>query len=266
MIAGASAFDVVVLALVGERGREVHEFIADVLGADTEKAVVVVATGDDSPMMRRLAPKTATAIAEYYRDLGRSVLLVVNSITRFAHAAREVAMAAGEPAIARGYTPSVFTELPQLLERAGPGPVGKGSITAVYSVLVDGDDHNDPVADTVRGILDGHIVLARKIADAGRFPAVDLLGSISRLARSCWTCEQRELVLKLKDLIHRYEDTADLRAMGGYQSGVDPMLDKAVALVPGIYDALGQTPEERVTEDPFDLLARALVPRAGGSA
>src|SRR5690606_21271882 len=149
----------------------------DVLGAEAEKAVVVVATGDDSPMMRRLAPRTATGIAEYFRDQGRSVLLVVDSITRFAHAAREVAMAAGEPAIARGYTPSVFTELPQLLERAGPGPIGKGCITAVYSVLVDGDDHNDPIADTVRGILDGHIVLDRKIADAGRLPAVDLRGS-----------------------------------------------------------------------------------------
>ncbi|RZI39384.1 flagellum-specific ATP synthase FliI, partial [Herbaspirillum sp. HC18] len=164
--------DTVVLALVGERGREVREFIEDVLGNDRHRAVTIVSTGDESPMMRRLAPKTAMAVAEYFRDRGESVLLMVDSITRFAHAAREVALAAGEPAVARGYAPTVFTDLPRLLERAGPGEEGSGTITGIFSVLVDGDDHNEPIADTIRSTLDGHIVLSRQIADQARYPAV----------------------------------------------------------------------------------------------
>jgi flagellum-specific ATP synthase len=168
MLARAPQFDTVVIALVGERGREVREFLDDTLGEDRASAVAVVSTGDESPMMRRLAPKTAMAVAEYFRDQGESVLLIVDSVTRFAHAARDVALAAGEPAVARGYAPSVFSDLPRLLERAGPGEEGSGSITAVFSVLVDGDDHNDPVADAIRGALDGHIVLDRAIADEGR--------------------------------------------------------------------------------------------------
>jgi flagellum-specific ATP synthase len=171
----------------------------------------VVATGDESPMMRRLAPKTAMCVAEYFRDLGHKVLLIIDSVTRFAHAARDVALAAGEPPVARGYPPSVLNDLPKLLERAGPGEEGSGSITGVFSVLVDGDDHNDPIADTIRGTLDGHIVLDRAIADQGRFPAINVPGSISRLAEHAWTPEQAKLVSKLRAMIARFEDTRDLR-------------------------------------------------------
>jgi flagellum-specific ATP synthase len=169
MMAGSKGFDTVIIALVGERGREVREFLDDSLGDNKASAITIVATGDESPMMRRLAPKTALSIAEYFRDQGENILFIFDSVTRFAHAARDVALAAGEPAVARGYAPSVFSDLPMLLERAGPGEENKGSITGIFSVLVDGDDHNDPVADNIRGTLDGHIVLDRAIADQGRF-------------------------------------------------------------------------------------------------
>ncbi len=258
MLAGSRDFDAVVIALVGERGREVREFLDDALAANRAFAVAVVATGDESPTMRRLAPRTAMAVAEFFRDRGDSVLLIVDSMTRFAHAARDVALAAGEPAVARGYAPSVFSDLSRLLERAGPGEEGKGSVTGIFSVLVDGDDHNDPVADAVRGTLDGHIVLDRAIADEGRFPAVNVLGSISRLAQIAWTGEQRGLVVKLRGLIARFEDTRDLRLMGGYREGNDPELDQAVALVPKIYKALAQSPQSPLSRDAFRELAEML--------
>ncbi len=181
MLAKGNKFDTAVFAAIGERGREVKEFVEDSLAGGMGKAIVVVSTSDESPMMRRLAAKTALAIAEYFRDQGERVLLIFNSITRYAQAAREISLAAGEPPVSRGFPPSVFTELPKLLERAGCDAHG-GSITGVFSVLVEGDDHNDPIGDTVRGILDGHIVLDRAIADQGRFPAIDILGSVSRLA------------------------------------------------------------------------------------
>jgi flagellum-specific ATP synthase len=186
------------------------------------------------------------------------VLLIVDSVTRYAHAARDVALAAGEPPVARGYTPSVFSELPKLLERAGPGEEGAGSITGIFSVLVDGDDHNDPVADAIRGTLDGHIVLDRAIADQGRYPAINLLGSISRLARNVWAPEQRTLLTKVRGLIARFEDTRDLRLMGGYKPGSDPELDRAVVLVPKIYQALEQDLAAPLSEDPFRELADLL--------
>ena len=258
MIAGSKGFDSVVISLVGERGREVREFLDDSLGQNRKLAVTVVATGDESPMMRRLAPKTAMTIAEFFRDRGENVLLIVDSVTRFAHAARDVALAAGEPAVARGYAPSVFSDLPKLLERAGPGAQGAGSITGIFSVLVDGDDHNDPVADNIRGTLDGHIVLERAIADQGRFPAVNILTSISRLAQHVWTKEQQILVTKLKAMIARFEDTRDLRLMGGYQPGQDGELDQAVALVPQLYDAMVQSPLSPISRDAFQELAEAL--------
>jgi flagellum-specific ATP synthase len=197
-------------------------------------------------------------VAEHFRDRGDRVLLVLDSITRFAHALREVAIGAGEPPVARGYPASVFTELPKLLERAGPGMVGTGSITAIISVLIDGDDHNDPVADSVRGILDGHIVLDRSIAEQGRYPPVNPLASISRLAGKAWTPEQRQLVSKLKALISRFEDTRDIRLLGAYQPGADPDLDLAVRQVPVIYEALGQSPVDGPSLDPFSDLARHL--------
>ena len=258
MLAASRGFDTVVIGLVGERGREVREFIEEALGSNRERAVTVVATGDESPMMRRMASKTAMSIAEMFRDAGDQVLLIIDSVTRYAHAARDVALAAGEPAVARGYPPSVFSDLPKLLERAGPGLENAGSITGIFSVLVDGDDHNDPIADAIRGTLDGHLVLDRKIAAQGRYPAIDLLGSLSRLAHAVWTPEQRTLVSKLREMIARFEDTRDLRAMGAYKPGSDPELDQAVALVPRIYDALIQSPQMPPAEDAFRDLANAL--------
>ncbi len=258
MLARAPQFDTVVIALVGERSREVREFLDGTLGGNRGSAVAVVSTGDESPMMRRLAPKTAMAVAEYFRDRGEQVLLIVDSVTRFAHAARDVALAAGEPAVARGYAPSVFSDLPRLLERAGPGAEGAGCITGIFSVLVDGDDHNDPVADAVRGILDGHIVLDRAIADDGRYPAVNVLASVSRLAHPVWTPEQRKLVTNLRALVARYEETRELRLMGGYTPGADPLLDKAIKAAPRIYEAMKQTLDAPPCEDPFIDLAVAL--------
>ncbi|WP_411904021.1 flagellar protein export ATPase FliI [Methylorubrum thiocyanatum] len=258
MLAGAEGFDSVVVALVGERGREVREFLEGPIAASRKRAVIVVSTGDESPMMRRQAPKVALAVAECFRDRGESVLLIVDSVTRYAHAARDVALAAGEPAVARGYPPSVFSDLPRLLERAGPGAEGSGTITGIFSVLVDGDDHNDPVADSIRGTLDGHVVLDRAIAEQGRYPAIDLLGSISRLAGEVWTGDQRELVRKLKSMMARFEETRDLRLMGGYRAGSDPDLDQAVSLVPRIYEALRQEPGQPPSRDAFLELAQSL--------
>ncbi|WP_159725950.1 flagellar protein export ATPase FliI [Methylosinus sp. Ce-a6] len=264
MLARAPGFDNVVICLVGERGREVREFLDEVLASQASDSIVVVATGDESPMMRRLAPLTATTIAEYFRDIGRNVLLIVDSVTRFAHASREVALAAGEPPVAHGYTPSIFADIPRLLERAGPGEEGRGSITGVYSVLVDGDNHNDPIADCVRGTLDGHIVLDRAIAEQGRYPAIDLKASISRLAHHAWKPEQRHLVQKLRALVSRYEDTRDLRMLGGYQRGTDMELDQAVQLVPKLYEALSQSPQSPPSVDPFREVADKLQGAARG--
>jgi flagellum-specific ATP synthase len=265
MLARSRGFDTAVIALVGERGREVRDFLEDALKQERKHAVTVVATGDESPMMRRLAPKTAMCVAEYFRDRGDKVLLIIDSVTRFAHAARDVALAAGEPPVSRGYTPSVFSELPKFLERAGPGEEGTGSITGVFSVLVDGDDHNDPVADNIRGTLDGHIVLERAIADQGRFPAMNVLTSISRLAKSACTPEQWNLVTKIRAMIARFEDTRDLRLIGGYRSGSDPDLDKAVHLVPKIYDAMRQSPDDPASADVFQDVARALTAEPAGT-
>lgn len=258
MLAAADAFDTVVVALVGERGREVREFLEDTIGDAMAKTVAVVATSDESAMMRRRAPDTAMRVAEHFRDQGYRVLLVLDSITRFAHALREVATGTGEPPVARGYPASVFTDLPKLLERAGPGLEGAGSITAIISVLVDGDDHNDPVADSVRGILDGHVVLDRAIAEQGRYPPVNPLASISRLAGKAWSPDQRALVARLKAMISRFEDTRDIRLLGAYQGGADPELDMAVRQVPLIYEALMQSPKDRASADPFADLARHL--------
>ncbi|MEO5759917.1 MAG: flagellar protein export ATPase FliI [Mesorhizobium sp.] len=271
MLAGADAFDTVVVALIGERGREVREFLEDTIGESMAKTVAVVATSDESAMMRRRAPDTAMRVAEHFRDQGHRVLLVLDSITRFAHALREVATGTGEPPVARGYPASVFTELPKLLERAGPGaegpgPEGRGSITAIISVLVDGDDHNDPVADSVRGILDGHVVLDRAIAEQGRYPPVNPLSSISRLAGKAWSVEQRALVTRLKSMIARFEDTRDIRLLGAYQGGVDAELDIAVRQVPLIYEALTQAPKDRPSADPFSDLARHLKSKLNADA
>lgn len=258
MLARADSFDKVVIALVGERGREVREFIEDTLGENLQKSVAVVATSDESPMLRKMAPLSAITIAEQFRDDGDNVLLIVDSVTRFAHAIREVAVAAGEPPVARGYPASVFTELPRLLERAGPGEEGKGTITAIISILVDGDNHNDPIADSTRGILDGHIVMDRALAEEGRYPPINPLASISRLARKAWTPDQEKLVSRLKSLIHKYEETSDLRLIGGYRPGSDADVDMAVKQVPVIYEMLKQSPGDKPSPDAFADLAVAL--------
>ncbi len=265
MLAAADAFDTVVVALIGERGREVREFLEDTIGEKSmAKTVAVVATSDESAMMRRRAPDTAMRVAEHFRNRGDRVLLLLDSITRYAHALREVAIAAGEPPVARGYPASVFTDLPKLLERAGPGAQGSGSITAILSVLVDGDDHNDPISDSTRGILDGHVVLSRAIAEQGRYPPVDPLASVSRLAGKAWNHDQRALATRLKAMISRYEDTRDIRLLGAYQPGVDAELDMAVRQVPIIYEAMTQTPADGASEDPFADLARHLRGREKG--
>lgn len=258
MLARSQGFDTAVIALVGERGREVREFLEDTMGEARQRAVVVVSTGDESPMMRRLALKTAMGVAEHFRDAGEKVLFIADSVTRFAHAAREAALAAGEPPVARGYPPSVFTDLPRILERAGPGAEGNGSITGVFSVLVDGDDHNDPIADAVRGVLDGHIILDRAIADQGRYPAINILSSISRLAEHAWSPDERKMVLALRGMCARFEETCDLRLMGGYQAGSDSALDKAIEFTPRLYDALKQSPGDAVTLNPFQDVARVM--------
>jgi flagellum-specific ATP synthase len=258
MIARTRAFDSVVVALVGERGREVREFVEHTLGDAARSAITIVATGDESPMMRRLAPQLATSVAEHLRDLGESVLLIMDSVTRYAHACREVALAAGEPPVARGYPPSVFSDLPQLLERAGPGSGQQGSITGIYAVLVDGDDHNDPVADTVRGTLDGHVVLDRAIGEQGRYPAVNILTSLSRLAQRVWTPDQAKAVREMKKLAARFEDTRDLRAMGGYVPGADAELDRAIETVPRLYRVLSQSAADAASADAFREIASAL--------
>jgi len=257
MLIQAAEVDTIVVGLVGERGREVRELVEDTLGPRFVRSIAVVSTSDESPLMRRLAPLTAMSIAEYFRDRGENVLLVVDSITRYAHALRDVALAAGEPPVARGYTPSVFTALARYLERAGTGEEGTGAITALISVLVDGDDHNDPIADSVRGILDGHVILSRRIAELGRYPAIDLLASISRLADAVWTPDQRKAVQRLRAMIARFEETRDLRQIGAYQAGSDGELDGIVATVPRIYDVLNQD-RAVVSKDAFADLTRAL--------
>ncbi len=257
MMSRSGAFDAVIICLVGERGREVRDFLDEALGGGASKVVTIVATGDESPMMRRLAPLTATSIAEYFRDAGASVLLIMDSVTRYAHALREIALAAGEPPAANGFAPSVFADLPRLLERAGPGAADEGTITAIYSVLVDGDDHNDPIADCIRGALDGHIVLERGIAEQGRFPAINVLKSISRLADRVWRPGDREIVSALRSLIAQYEDTKDLRLLGGYQAGADPALDRAVELAPKLYRLLAQTPDAPQSADAIGEILQA---------
>lgn len=257
MLTRSEAFDVVVIAMVGERSREVREFLEDAIGPEEQtKTVCVVATSDESPMLRRRAPELALDVCESFRDAGKSVLLLMDSVTRYAHALREIGISRGEPPVARGYPASVFNDLSRLLERAGPGDEGSGSVTAIATVLVDGDNHNDPVADAMRGILDGHLVLDRRIAEEGRYPAINPLSSISRLSDRAWKPDERALVLQLRKMMSRFEETRDLRSLGGWTPGTDGHLDKAVETVPVIYEALCQETDQPLSHDPFsDLVA-----------
>ncbi len=254
LLARASSFDCVVVALVGERGREVTDFVHEVLGPSLAKSVVVVATGDETASLRKRAALLATSLAEYYRDQGQNVLLLMDSVTRYAQALRELALAGGEPPVSRGFPPSVFSDLPKLLERSGPG-AGQGAITGIYSVLVDGDNHNEPVADAIRGTLDGHIVLSRQIAASGRYPAIDILGSVSRLIDRALTKDEMKISNDLRNLVSRFEDSKDLRALGGYQPGKDLELDRSVAFVPRLYTALTQSRFDRSEQDSFTAVA-----------
>ena len=235
MLARNSDADAIVIGLIGERGREVKEFIEDDLGPEgLARSVVVAATSDEAPLVRRQAAYVAMAVAEKLRDDGLNVLLLMDSVTRFAMAQREIGLSAGEPPASKGYTPTVFAELPRLLERAGPGTdngTGKtGSITGLFTVLVEGDDHNEPVADAVRGILDGHIVLERAIAERGRFPAINILKSVSRAMPGCNTADEQNLVLQARAPLTIYEDMAELIRLGAYKAGTNPEVDNAVRL------------------------------------
>lgn len=243
-IARFSDADVVVVGLVGERGREVNDFLDTCLGPEgRERSVVVVATGDEPALRRIRAARAAVAAAEHFRDEGRSVLLLVDSITRYARALREVALATGELPARRGYPPSVLADLPRLLER--PGRSERGAVTAVFTVLVEGDDMDEPIADEVRGILDGHIVLARPLADRGRWPAVDPLRSLSRVMPAVAGEPHRRAAGIVRAAIERYESRRDMVQLGAYRPGADPALDRTLALLPRIEAFLGQSPHER---------------------
>jgi flagellum-specific ATP synthase len=246
MLARNTNADAIVIGLIGERGREVKEFIEDDLGAaGLARSVVVAATSDEAPLVRRQAAYVAMTVAEKLRDDGLNVLLLMDSVTRFAMAQREIGLSAGEPPASKGYTPTVFAELPRLLERAGPGTDdGQGSITGLFTVLVEGDDHNEPVSDAVRGILDGHIVLDRAIAERGRFPAINILRSVSRAMPGCNTPEEQALIQSARRPMAVYEDMAELIRLGAYKAGTNPEVDHAVKLYPQLEAFLTQRKDE----------------------
>ncbi len=248
MIAREVKADINVIALVGERGREVLEFVQKDLGAEgMKRSILVVATSDQPAMLRMKCPSVATGIAEYFRDQGLDVLLMMDSLTRFSMAQREIGLAVGEPPVARGYTPSIYAELPKLLERSGN--FEHGSITGIYTVLVEGDDMNDPIADTVRGILDGHIVLSRSLAAANHYPAIDIGASVSRLMVELVPPEHQQLASRLRDILSTYNKNADLVSIGAYKAGSNPKLDFALSKIDDINDFLEQGIREAFSYD-----------------
>jgi flagellum-specific ATP synthase len=262
MLCRHSAAEVMVVGLIGERGREVGDFVRGALGQEgLRRSVVVAATSDAPPLVRVRGALRATAIAEYFRAQGKSVLLVMDSVTRFAMALREASLAAGEPPLTKGYTPTVFAALPALLERAG-NAAGPGSITAIYTVLVEGDDLQDPIADATRGILDGHIVLSRKLADRGLFPAIDILRSVSRLANEVTTVDEQRKAARVRDLLATYAEASDLIQIGAYVSGSDPRIDAARAAHPRIEALIRQGLTEEVPRAASMAAASAI---AGGT-
>jgi len=246
MMTRHTAADVTVVGLIGERGREVNEFVTSILGAEgLRRAVVVTAPADTTALQRLQGAMLATAIAEYFRDQGLNVLLLVDSLTRIAHAQREIALSVGEPPATKGYPPSVFARLPALIERAGTAP-GGGSITAFYTVLTEGDDPNDPIADAARAILDGHILLSRDIAETGLYPAIDMEASVSRLMVELASPEQLAAARRFRQLYSTYRQNRDLVAVGAYQAGADPLLDEAISSQPRLLDFLRQDLREGV--------------------
>lgn len=252
MLAKGADADVIVIGLIGERGREVREFIEDSLGEEgLRRSVLVVATSDESSLKRRQAAYTTMAVAEYYRDQGKHVFCLMDSVTRFAMAQREIGLAAGEPPTTKGYTPTVFAELPKLLERSGPGAINEdgscGAITGLFTVLVDGGDHDEPVADAVRGILDGHLVLERAIADRGRYPAINILKSVSRLMPECHEPNERELIKEAKNALANYSDMEELIRLGAYRKGADEKIDRAIELNEPLETFLSQGKNERTS-------------------
>ena len=262
MFARNTKADINVIALIGERGREVREFIERDLGSEgMKRSVVVVATSDKPASIRKCAAKTATAIAEYFRDQGKDVLLMMDSLTRFSMAQREIGLAAGEPPVTRGYPPSDYSEMPKLLERAGNSD--KGSITGLYTVLVDGDDFNEPITDTARGILDGHIVLSRKLAQKNHYPAIDVLASISRVMSSIATKEHKTMAGKLKNVMATYQEAEDLINIGAYKAGSNNNIDYAIEKIDQVNAFLCQSTEDKFD---FDEVVGALEQMFGESA
>lgn len=260
MMAKYTEADVSVIGLVGERGREVQEFLEDDLGPEgLKRSVVIVATGDEPALMRRQAAYVTLAVAEYFRNEGKQVLCLIDSITRFAMAQREIGLSAGEPPTSKGYPPTTFGELSRLLERAGPGAPGQGGITGLFAVLVEGDDLNEPVSDAVRGIVDGHIVMEREIADRGRYPAINVLKSVSRAMPGCLTDWQNKVVRRAKQIITTYEDMAELIRLGAYRKGSDKGVDEAIALYPHLEEFLAQHKDDSTTiEESFERLAQII--------
>ncbi len=258
MIARNVQADINVIALVGERGREVVDFIHRDLGElGRKRSILVVATSDQPAMMRYKCAQTATAIAEYFQKQGKDVLLMMDSLTRFAMAQREIGLSTGEAPVARGYTPSIYSELPKLLERSGNFEVG--SITGIYTVLVEGDDTNEPVADTVRGIIDGHIILSRKIAAKNQYPAVDVLNSVSRLMNVIANTEHKEYANRLRNMLALYQENEDLIAIGAYKPGTDPKLDEAIASMEEILTFLSQEVDESFSiDDTIHMMAQVV--------
>lgn len=257
MFARNTKADINVIALIGERGREVREFVERDLGEEgMKRSIVIVATSDKPALIRKKAAMTATSIAEYFRDRGKDVLLMMDSLTRFSMAQREIGLASGEPPVTRGYPPSVYSEMPKLLERAGTSD--KGSITGLYTVLVDGDDFNEPITDTARSILDGHIMLSRKLGHKNHYPAIDILQSISRVMSAVATSEHKELAGKLKNVLATYSEAEDLINIGAYKSGSNKNIDYAVRKIDAVNNFLTQKTHEKFQFDDEIQLMRQL--------